>query len=167
MREIGSYTDAALATLNDDFQFIGTNGTETLNVTFGVLREYIEKTSEFTGDSGWIDIIGTSLAGANISTPTFGQSIQYRKIGKTVFVQGNFRVNKQTESGNEIVCTLPIGFRSSKFFYHNNRATGKSNAAFNIETNGQIRLEWVCTQNSATGQTGDIGWVCIDLSYPV
>jgi len=84
-------------------------------------------------DSGWIDL---PLA-TGITAYSEAQKPRYRKIGKTVFLTG---VYKGATMQNEVIATLPSGYRPQKKCILATASVGTMFGKISIETNGEIIL---------------------------
>ncbi len=115
-------------------------------------------------DSGWKNVIGTSVAGSAISTPTAGAAVRYRKKNGIVFISGNVKINKA--DGNTVLFTLPAGFRPGSMLYTVNTGTGNLMSRYFIATNGNVACEWVHKLTDGSDVTGTINWIGIDVSFP-
>lgn len=118
-------------------------------------------------DTGWINIMGTSMASSQLVAPTAGNVIRYRKKNGIVYLQGTVGVkNLDTSSYSLEICTMPVGYRSAGMFYVSNVSTGNTLARWIIRSTGIIALEWIHKLVDGTNVTGAISWVSIDVSYP-
>lgn len=84
-------------------------------------------------DSGWLDL---PLEDA-ITAYSDAQKPRYRKIGKTVFLTG---VYKGATMQNEVVATLPSGYRPTHKVILATASVGQMIGKISIETNGDIVL---------------------------
>ncbi len=115
-------------------------------------------------DTGWVDIIGTSIATSTIGAPTAGAAVRYRKKNGVVYISGNLKVEKT--SGNTQLFTLPAGCRPASMIYTVNTGTGYVMSRYFIMPSGDVKCEWVRKLTDGSDVTGTINWVGIDASFP-
>lgn len=123
---------------------------------------------ELNTDTGWINIIGTSIASADLVAPSVGTPVRYRKKGGVVYINGTFGLKNKVANTNKVLFTLPAGYRmSSGFYYFTNTSSGFVMSRYILNSNGQVLLEWIRKLTDGSEMTGDIVWASIDTSFPV
>lgn len=124
--------------------------------------------NELREDTGWINIIGTSIANADLVAPSVGTPVRYRKKGGVVYINGTFGLKNKVANTNKILFTLPDGYRmSSGFYYFTNTSSGYVMSRYILSSNGQVNLEWVRKFTDGSEMTGNIVWAGIDTCFPV
>lgn len=119
-------------------------------------------------DTGWLSILGTSLASADVTNPTAGGVIKYRKKNGVVWIQGTIGV-KAVTNDVKLLFTMPAGFRIThnySYYFTNTAYTSRVSRLY-INNIGEVKLEWVWDVSNMKRVTGDIPWIGIDTSYPV
>jgi len=116
-------------------------------------------------DSGWQNIIHTSLANSKISTPHWGSPVRYRKQNGIVHIQGNFSISGYS-GGEELMFRMPVGYRPSATSVFTGSANGAVMTRWYVYDDGQIILEWIKNMYDANSIGGNFAWVGVDISYP-
>lgn len=169
---LGSKINAAAeATTTEDTDILaGTDGSTTTLKKFTLLnlKDYVMSyLPTWTGrDSGWQTIIGSSYDSGNLTTPTAGTAIAYRRVGNMVYVCGEVGVTNKVANTSLLLFTLPSGYRTDYNFYHFNTATGTRCCRVYIKSDGTFNLEWVRNVTDGTEMTDTINWISIETCYP-
>lgn len=130
------------------------------------LQGRITALQNLTADTGWLNVLGTSAATANITPPTAGSAVRYRKIGKVVYLHGSIGIQNLVGSDLDLF-TLPAGYRPPALYATISTATGNTVARVAIKDNGVVQVAWVRNVSDGAAQTGGIKWIGIDTSFPI
>lgn len=131
-------------------------------------KNIIGAINELNEDTGWINIIGTSIASPDLVAPSVGTPVRYRKKGGVVYINGTFGLKNKTAGANKVLFTLPDEYRmSSGFYYFVNTSSGTVMSRYILNENGQVSLEWIRKLADGTEMTGNIVWAGIDTCFPV
>ena len=131
-------------------------------------KNIIGAINELNEDTGWINIIGTSIASADLIAPSVGTPVRYRKKGGVVYINGTFGLKNKVANTNKTLFTLPDGYRmDSGFYYFVNTSSGYAMSRYILNSNGQVLLEWIRKLTDGSEMTGNIVWASIDTSFPV
>lgn len=120
-----------------------------------------------SADTGWINVIGTSIAGPDIVAPSLNTPLRYRKKNGVVYINGCFGVTNKVASKNTLLFTLPEDCRPANLLYAVNTATGSVVSRYNVTASGGVNLAWVRNLTDGAEITGAITWAGIDISFPV
>ena len=117
-------------------------------------------------DTGWLEIIGTSLA-INITKPSAGTSVKYRRKNGVVYISGTFGILNAPSTTNYPLFNIPEGFKPDigGYYYCTNTASGSKMSRYNIDA-AHVALEWVRDLGDGSMLTGNISWAGIDVSFP-
>ena len=114
-------------------------------------------------DTGWIDILGTSLAADKMAPPGWGTPVQYRKVGNEVTVQGTVGF---TGGGAGLIFTMPEGYRPSKDITFLTDAGYTSVTMYYIEQNGEVVVYYTRDfSNPTLNITSPIDYMTINMKY--
>lgn len=161
---IQNLTERAALSDTDSFIF---GGNDMFRITVANLKNELGITKLNT-DTGWVNIIGTSIASADLVAPSVGTPVRYRKKGGVVYINGTFGLKNKTAGANKVLFTLPDGYRmSSGFYYFVNTSSGTVMSRYILNANGQVSLEWIRKLTDGTEMTGNIVWAGIDTCFPV
>lgn len=111
-------------------------------------------------DTGWTALpLLNGVTAANCggrSTPC------YRKIGNHVFIEGGVTI---TPSGETFAfATLPEGYRPSSVIHVLQSVSGKRIARINVDTAGNMKLEWVVNLSDGSNSTAKT-WMSVKMDY--
>lgn len=133
--------------------------------------ELVPDTIWYYQDTGWIDIIGTDIASADIGQPLSTQfPLKYRVINGVLYINGCFSVANKT-SGALLLFTLPTDVVPENsipgMLYFTNTGTGSVMSRYYIKPSGEVALEWARSLTDGTEVTGNISWLGIDITLPL
>lgn len=112
-------------------------------------------------DSGWKDI---PLA-EGVSVGIIAEKPQYRKVGKRVDIKGSYSFTKTSD--NDLLATLPEGFRPTGYIYLLAPIGGPTAMRVFIQANGKVYSEWIYNLADNTKLEGQVNWCDIRTSYYV
>ena len=133
--------------------------------------ELVPDTIWYYQDTGWIDIIGTDIASADIGQPLSTQfPLKYRVINGVLYINGCFSVANKT-SGALLLFTLPTDVVPENsipgMLYFTNTGTGSVISRYCVNSSGNVILEWARSLTDGTEITGNISWLGIDITLPL
>lgn len=111
-------------------------------------------------DTGWVEL---ALLDGIVSASCGGRSTPcYRKIGNHVFIEGGVTI---TPSGETFAfATLPDGYRPSSVIHVLQSVSGKRIARINVDTAGNMKLEWVVNLSDGSNSTTKT-WMSVKMDY--
>lgn len=132
------------------------------------------KTSELTNDSGFITSsslpqdsgwqTATLTSDFELYSSTYAN--KYRKIGKTVYVQGGVKPTAQISANLETtIFTLPSGYRPSNQVSTMCQGSGMNKWCLTVNTNGKVTVQRYGTTSNIAIPTN--AWLSFSISFAI